>query len=192
MTGWVANSRILRRMRTAPIGDPHTYRWVHVRNEEESERNRLAARWLHKEYFIFLFVSRLHHTSQRKAVIREGGEDEGKLDVEKSFSVCVNVHVLLWVRKSGRNRNWSIHRNGAVTAGYYWQGGGEKKLHQQPQKKKGGGGGSRDASHCARSASDLEPGLLRREASRRRRRFSLPNEGRRPCWTSLYNFLGTK
>ena len=33
--------------------------------------------------------------------------------------------------------------------------------------KKRKGGGSRDASHCARSASDLEPGLLPREAPRR-------------------------
>ena len=57
------------------------------------------------------FISLLHHTSQRKAIIK----GEGELDVEKSFSVCVNVHVLLWVWKSGRIRNWSIHRNGAVT-----------------------------------------------------------------------------
>ena len=45
----------------------------------------------------------------------------------------------------------------------------KKDCTNSHKKKKGGG--SRDASHCARSASDLEPGLLRREASRRRRRF---------------------
>ena len=50
------------------------------------------------------------------------------------------------------------------------QGGGEKKIAPKATKKRKGGG-SRDASHCARSASDLEPGLLRREAPRRRRRF---------------------
>ena len=41
--------------------------------------------------YLFIFASLLHCTSQRKAIIK----GEGELDVEKSFSVCVNVHVLL-------------------------------------------------------------------------------------------------
>ena len=45
-----------------------------------------------------------------------------------------------------------------------------KKICTNSHKKRKGGG-SANAPHCARSASDLEPGLLRREAPRRRRRF---------------------
>ena len=42
--------------------------------------------------FLFIyFISLLHRNSQGKAIIKS----EGELDVEKSFSVCVNVHVLL-------------------------------------------------------------------------------------------------
>ena len=41
--------------------------------------------------FIYLFISLLHRTSQRKAILK----GEGELYVEKSFSVCVTVHVLL-------------------------------------------------------------------------------------------------
>ena len=61
---------------------------------------------------IYLFTCLLHGTSQRKAIIK----GEGELNVEKSFSVFVNVHVLLWLQKSRRNRNWSIHRNGGAIA----------------------------------------------------------------------------
>ena len=42
-------------------------------------------------FIYYLFISFLHRSSQRKAIIK--GECE--LDVEKSFSVCVNVHELL-------------------------------------------------------------------------------------------------
>ena len=41
--------------------------------------------------FIFAAASLLHRTSQGKAIIK----GEGELDVEKSFSVCVNVHVFM-------------------------------------------------------------------------------------------------
>ena len=44
-----------------------------------------------EEFIIYLFISLLHRPSQRKAIIK----GEGELDVDKSFSVCVNVHVLL-------------------------------------------------------------------------------------------------
>ena len=51
----------------------------------------------------------------------------------------------------------------------YYKGAVKKNCTNSQKKRKGGR--SRDASHCARSASDLEPGPLRREAPRRRRRF---------------------
>ena len=57
------------------------------KNKKKKERKKEKK---HTHTF-YLFISLLHRTSQRKAIIK----GEGELDVEKSFSVCVNVHVLL-------------------------------------------------------------------------------------------------
>ena len=65
-----------------------------------------------------------------------------------------------------------------------------KKLHQQPQKKKGGRKRQCPAlcEVCLRPRARPPPQRRAKAASS----FSLQNEGRRPCWTSVYNFLGTK
>ena len=65
-----------------------------------------------------------------------------------------------------------------------------KKLHQQPQKKERGRKPRCIAlcEVCLRPRARPPP----QRSSKAAASFSLQNEGRRLCWTSLYNFLGTK
>ena len=71
------------------------------------------------------------------------------------------------------------------------EGGGEKKKIAPTATKKKGGRKPRCIALCEvclRPRARPPPQRSSNTASS----FSFPNEGRRPCWTSLYNFLGTK
>ena len=89
--------------------------------------------------------------------------------ISEGLSACYKILPMVL---GGGSCGYALNDGGDIrhaTKTHFEKGAVKKKLHNQPQKKKGGG--SRDASHCARSASDLEPGLLRREAPRQRCRF---------------------
>ena len=100
------------------------------------------------------------------------------VDVVTGFSSSSFAEFSIKVRLIFKNKShWlrAVASKGAV----------KKNCTNSHKKRKGGG--RRDASHCARSASDLEPGLLSREAPRRRRRFQI-----RHCRTREEGLVGRR